>query len=131
MKPEYSDLIIKYFASYPSSLFIIYEQINPFDAFGKTMIENLKNRNCPLESIFKYPTLDDQIQRFKNLGYQNVRAKDFLYVYNHILDKKEKERIEKIEMLDEYEEWRLILQHYFVLIAYHGIVEFDLMNKFI
>lgn len=38
-------------------------QINPFDAFGKTMIKNLELRGCPLLSISDYPTLNDQRKR--------------------------------------------------------------------
>ena len=31
-----------------------------------------------------------------------------IYIYNNYLDKTQKLRIEKLEFLDEYEEWNLI-----------------------
>lgn len=32
-----------------------------------------------------------------------------------VLESEEKQRIERLELLDELEEWRLLLQHYFLL----------------
>ena len=42
---------------------------------------------------------------------------DMLKMYNSHMDRDEKKRIEKIDFLDELEEWNLIMQHYFFLIA--------------
>jgi hypothetical protein len=40
-------------------------------------------------------------------------------IYNELLDKKEKQRIEKLEYLDEFEEWNIIMGHYFGMVAGH------------
>jgi hypothetical protein len=40
-----------------------------------------------------------------------------LELYNEKTDQIEKKRIEKIDFLDELEEWNLIMSHYFFLIA--------------
>ena len=93
-------------------MIIIFEQINPKDTFGKKMIENLKNRKCPLLSIQDYPTLKSQIKRFLNLGYDESYFYKMLEVYHKFIENEELERIEKIEMLDEIEEWDLMLSHY-------------------
>ncbi len=38
-------------------------------------------------------------------------------IYNTYLDKQEVQRVQKLEFLDEFEEWHLIQGHYFVLLA--------------
>ena len=38
-------------------------------------------------------------------------------IYNKYCDQKERQRIEKIEFLDEYEEWNIMLGHYFVSLS--------------
>ena len=40
--------------------------------------------------------------------------------YNNMLDSTERDRVEKLEMFDEYEEWHLKCAHYMVLLGYHG-----------
>jgi|JI6StandDraft_1071083.scaffolds.fasta_scaffold36106_7 hypothetical protein len=40
-------------------------------------------------------------------------------IYNELLDKAEKARIEKLEYLDEFEEWNIIMGHYFGMVAGH------------
>ena len=54
-----------------------------------------------------------------------------LDIYNHYCDQEERKRIEKIELLDEYEEWNIMLKHYFVLIAtaFNEEVENDEYSK--
>ncbi|PHJ18021.1 leucine carboxyl, partial [Cystoisospora suis] len=44
------------------SVAVVYEQLNPNDAFGRTMVRNLQTRGCPLLTIFDYPTLESQRQ---------------------------------------------------------------------
>ena len=51
----------------------IYEQINPFDAFGKTMIRNLNARNIELKSYTTYPTTQSQEQRLLENGFTEVK----------------------------------------------------------
>ena len=40
------------------------------------------------------------------------------FSYYHYIDKNERLKIEKIEMLDELEEWNIIMGHYFGLVAH-------------
>lgn len=99
------------------SVFVTYEQTNPNDAFGKVMVDNLMRRGCPLLSVHDYPTLEDQRQRYLTRGWQNAFIGDMNEIYNRRLDRTDVMRIQKIEWLDEIEEWQLIQAHYFVLIA--------------
>lgn len=100
----------------PSS-FVLYEQFNPNDPFGKVMIDNLMKRGCPLLSIHEYPTLESQRERFLQRGWDRCLAVDMDQVYDKYLDVSDVERIQRLELLDEFEEWHLIQKHYFLSIA--------------
>lgn len=122
MQAMHGDNIIQWASSACSapSAIAVYEQFNPGDAFGKVMVENLQHRGCPLLSIHDYPTLDTQRQRYTERGWETAWAADMNEIYSRHLDVKDVERIHKIEMMDEFEEWHLIQAHYFQLIAMKG-----------
>jgi tRNA wybutosine-synthesizing protein 4 len=81
------------------------------------MVENLNDRGCGLKSIHEYPTLESQRKRFLERGYTHVSANDVLNMYNTLIDRNERTRVERIEFFDEYEEWVLILRHYCIVCA--------------
>ncbi|KAF8820908.1 leucine carboxyl methyltransferase [Cardiosporidium cionae] len=119
MAPTYSDKVIKWASSAVKapSAFIVYEQTNPTDPFGRTMVENLEARGCPLLGLHKYPTITSQIERYKQLGWKNCIATDMNDMYDKFIDQTERQRIEKLEIFDELEEWRLIQAHYILIVA--------------
>mmetsp|Transcript_55136 Transcript_55136/g.118387 ORF Transcript_55136/g.118387 Transcript_55136/m.118387 type:complete len:414 (+) Transcript_55136:73-1314(+) len=100
----------------PSAM-VVYEQTNPNDPFGKVMVDNLTQRGCPLLSIFDYPSLASQRERYLQRGWERCNLANMNEVYEKHLDRAEVERIQRLELLDEFEEWHLIQQHYFLLIA--------------
>lgn len=61
LKNEDSEAILKwlaeYFESSPYMCMINYEMIEPFDSFGQTMINNLRDRGCDLLGIEGCPTV--------------------------------------------------------------------------
>jgi len=120
MQAIHGDSIIQWASSAVSgapSAMVVYEQFNPHDPFGKVMVENLTSRGCPLLSIFDYPTLDSQSERYLQRGWEKCWLADMNQIYSRHLDEKDVERIHKLEMMDEFEEWHLIQNHYFQLIA--------------
>jgi len=120
MQALHGDAIVEWAAAAvpdaPSAM-VVYEQFNPNDRFGKVMVDNLMRRGCPLLSIHDYPTLESQRQRYLQRGWQKASAADMNQVYNKYLDSKDVERIQRLEFMDEFEEWHLIQGHYFVLAA--------------
>ncbi len=48
---------------------LVYEQVNPNDAFGKVMCQNMSSRSSPLLGLQAYPTLKSQRDRFFNLSH--------------------------------------------------------------
>jgi tRNA wybutosine-synthesizing protein 4 len=116
--PESSGNIIEWIAKcFPLASFITYEQINPYDAFGEQMMSNLKRRGCELKGIQAHPDLPSQESRFLSRGWTNVKALDMKRIYYEILSKKDRARIEKLEIFDEFEEFFLIMQHYSFTLA--------------
>lgn len=120
MQAMHGDSIIEWAASAvpeaPSAM-VMYEQTNPTDRFGKVMVENLAQRGCPLLSIHDYPSMTAQRERYLARGWDQCQLENMNEVYSRYLDHKDVERIQKIEMMDEFEEWHMIQAHYFLSIA--------------
>eukprot|EP01071_Lankesteria_metandrocarpae_P005572 Lankesteria_metandrocarpae@DN4044_c0_g1_i1.p1 len=119
MKASESDPVVQWASSAVSSAscFVTYEQINPHDAFGTVMMRNLLERGCPLRGIEKYPTLESQFKRYHSLGWTGSSALTMNQIYDTYLDREDVKRVEKLELFDEIEEWRLFGDHYFINVA--------------
>jgi [phosphatase 2A protein]-leucine-carboxy methyltransferase len=129
LAPETSTAILHNFsqklipAPTPLSL-IVYEPINPHDAFGRTMVANLSQRGIHLQSLHTYATLSLQKQRLIDAGFtdgQQAADVDFLFESDWVGDA-ERERVARCEMMDEVEEWRLLARHYAVVWGWRGSV---------
>uniref|UniRef100_A0A0D6R1K3 Leucine carboxyl methyltransferase 1 homolog n=1 Tax=Araucaria cunninghamii TaxID=56994 RepID=A0A0D6R1K3_ARACU len=115
LEPHVSRTLVKWTAEkFSSSVFIIYEQIHPEDAFGQQMIKNLESRGCALLSLNDTPTLEAKQALFTDLGWQKAVALDMDTIYNKGLDLPERRRIERLELFDEFEEWHIMQEHYCV-----------------
>ena len=82
---------------------------NPIDRFGQMMVKNFASKGCPLIGIHKYPHLNDQETRFTNAGFKKTEVFTmaqmylrFNHRYNECIDKQDRLKIEKLEMLDEF-----------------------------
>ena len=105
-------LLCQYF---PRSVCAIYEQVNPNDAFGQQMMLNLNCRGCPLLGIL--PSLEAQSQRLMQAGWERCSARCMLDLHENSLHPEDRCRIERLEMLDEFEEWNLLQSHYCVALG--------------
>jgi len=109
---------MKYFADCYQNIHLLnWEMMKLNDKFGQVMIRNFEQRGCDLLGIQEYPDVPALIKRFEALGYQNNEVYDMLTVYDKYINKDEKTRIEKIEWLDELEEWNLIQRHYYLALC--------------
>lgn len=116
--PEASGQVIELVANkFPQAHFLTYEQINPYDPFGAQMMANLKRRGCELKGISAHPDLPSQERRFLSRGWTTVSAMDMKSLYYQVLAQSDRERIEKLEIFDEFEEFFLIMQHYSITLA--------------
>jgi len=113
MQPEYSQAIVNWIKNTLSTAFFcLYEQIRPNDPFGKEMIFNLQRRGCALLGLHAFPDEEAQRRRFLDAGWDHAESYDLNIMYQRYVTPDERRRIERIQMLDELEEWILINQHY-------------------
>ena len=85
------------------------------------MIQNLSLRHVYLHTFTDYPDLESQRKRYKDAGFETVTAYSMNTYWDTHLQESEKERVAKLEFLDEVEEWRLFGDHYCILYAFKGI----------
>lgn len=100
---------------------ILYEPINPHDAFGKVMVSNLAARGIELQTLKKYGSLTAQKGRLKSYGFGGeaeggggIGVADVNFLWEEV-NEEEKARVASLEMVDEVEEWRLLAGHYCVV----------------
>jgi tRNA wybutosine-synthesizing protein 4 len=94
-----------------------FEMINPTDAFGMTMLENLEARGCQLLGLKDVPDEEAQVTRMLDSGFKNAHCENMIRIHNGKLDETERSRIEKLEMFDEFEEWDLLQTHYCICVG--------------
>ena len=99
------------------STFLVFDVVNTNDTFARLMQESLSERDTPLLGVSSSTTLEDWKQKFTTNGCPNAIAWDMNTVYNTLLPTEEKERIEKIEFLDETELLTQLLCHYCLVLA--------------
>lgn len=119
MTPETANPIIKTSSEFSNSHFLILEQLMPsgeHHPFSKRMINHFKKMEAPLQCVHTYPTIDDQIKRFQSLGYEYVNARNLLDCWD-LVDNEIKEKVEKVEAFDEWEEFIFFGHHYINLHA--------------
>ena len=85
------ELINRLCLLYDNLAFVIYDIIEPNDAFGRIMTKNLNTRGITLKGIQKYPSLNSQISRFSK-WFEHVQGFNMLEVYNTCVDRQEKNR---------------------------------------
>lgn len=127
LPPDTASSVLQYFTmtlTGPLSL-VLYEPVRPFDAFGKTMVSNLASRGIHLQTLKRYSSLEAQRERMRIAGFTDGQgAMDVSQLYQHVgwITEKERERVEKLEWLDEIEEWKLLAGHYCVAWGWRGEV---------
>nr|WOE55315.1 PhF00078.1 [Neoporphyra haitanensis] len=89
-----------------------FEQIRPDDPFGMQMVTNIAHRGSPLRGLAAVPDLRAQVHRFRTAGWTTVAAVDMRTFYYRYLTPARRAHIESLELLDEVEEWHLLLEHY-------------------
>jgi [phosphatase 2A protein]-leucine-carboxy methyltransferase len=85
------------------------------------MVSNLLARGIVLQTLKKYASLTRQRERLKVRGFSGgQQAADVDFLWEVWVGGGEKERVKRLEMLDELEEWRLLARHYCVAWGWRG-----------
>lgn len=101
--------------------FINYEQVNLSDKFGQIMIENLKLRDADLLGLDSCRDLTSQEERMLTSGFESATAWNMDTIYKDKLPVNDRERIEKLEFLDEADLLYQLLTHYCIVYAEKGL----------
>ena len=117
-----ADDLLGWASAHPNAQFCLLEQFLPDGVdhpFAKKMIDHFRKFRTPLQSVSKYPTLDDQKRRFLRLGWSAVRAQSLWQLWSdpEQVSVKQKNTLESAEVFDEWEEFILFSSHYFILEA--------------
>jgi O-methyltransferase involved in polyketide biosynthesis len=100
-------------------MLVNYDVIEPNDRFGSMMIENLKERGIHLSGIAGAPTIASHAERAKSLGFTSVRAVTMKGLYLTV-PRETQVALNKLEMIDDWDEWNLVHEHYAFVIAWRG-----------
>ncbi|CAE7437769.1 Lcmt2 [Symbiodinium sp. CCMP2456] len=118
MEPGEGDALAAWAAGrFSNCLFGMYEQIGPYDPFGRFMRRHFLQRQCPLRSLLARPDIEAQRARF--CSFPRVDAADMTSILS-ATPSEELARISGLEPFDEYEEFHLKCTHYFCLAAMSG-----------
>ncbi|KAF4921461.1 Leucine carboxyl methyltransferase 1 [Colletotrichum viniferum] len=122
------DLISWFEQKIPDLGIIIYEPIRPDDPFGKMMTSNLAARRIRMPTLESYKLPQDQEQRLRDTGFEHANALTVERIWERWVSSDEKERVDRLEGLDEVEEWKLLADHYVVAWGWRGS-GFELFNS--
>jgi len=101
----------------------IFDPIIQHDAFGQVMAQNLtkaKIITTSSMSLLQTRTLQNHIDKLVQCGFKYVTGCDFMTCYETILNGEDRTNANMCEMLDEVEEWILIMKHYCFVVAAGG-----------
>ena len=120
LPPQQSTAVLAWAAGVFSGGAVVacYEQLHPDTAFGRVMVGHLEARGCGLLGLAAYPDVEGQRVRYvEEAGWDVYEGWDMLEVWRGWLEEEEVRRVEKVEGLDELEEWNLIQAHYHISMA--------------
>ncbi|KAI1210528.1 LCM-domain-containing protein [Annulohypoxylon truncatum] len=124
METEGADSVIQWASTLGHAEFCLLEQIIPDGEdhpFAQTMLAHFEKLKTPLKSVFAYPTLESQQNRFTSRGWSQVDVNSLWHIWcsDQWLPADERKKIDAIELepFDEWEEFALFAGHYCVVIA--------------
>lgn len=128
LTPDENISVLKFWKSLFSELAVVlYDPMSLDDVFGQTMAQNLSRRGLDLLTFTKYPDLAARKQLFQEtLGYKAYLT-DLALVGGYgpqeesWINPQDSVRVARLEMVDEVEEIHLLLRHYCLIYAEHGM----------
>ncbi|KAG5950659.1 hypothetical protein E4U53_004629 [Claviceps sorghi] len=100
---------------------LLYEPMPLADAFGDMMISNLRARHIHMPSLDKYRDHQGQVSRLRASGFETTGYATIENAWETWVDQRERERVDRLEGLDEVEEWKLLAAHYLVVWGTRGV----------
>ncbi|KAH0572641.1 Leucine carboxyl methyltransferase [Spironucleus salmonicida] len=110
--------LIKQMRQFAYYAYISFEMINPDDKFGDTMIFNMSRRETFMPTFAEVGYTGSYRARFLENECESIFCKEAWEVYKKWNGRNE---MEKIEMLDEFEQFEIIMKHYGCICCGKGI----------
>ncbi|XP_050340470.1 LOW QUALITY PROTEIN: uncharacterized protein LOC126766804 [Bactrocera neohumeralis] len=95
---------------------ITYDAMQPNDRFGQMMLENLSGIGVHLKGILDLPTAADHEKRALDVGFAQVKCRSMKQLYLTV-PRDTMMWLNKLEMIDDWDEWNLVHEHYCFLVA--------------
>lgn len=112
-----------------TSVWASYDMISPADSFGRMMAQNLQDAGFHVPGFTAFPSLKDQEARFYPSHPQRAAVScSMATAHDIVLTMEEKEAANKIERLDELEEWEMLMSHYCITFATNNESLYDLVR---
>ena len=102
--------------------FLGYDPVRPSDAFGEIMVQNLAAMGAPFVGIHDCPDEGSHLSRALQCGFEWAAALDLSQAWSRALTQAQLLRLQRLEPLDETEEWDLMMRHYALVGAVKGSV---------
>ncbi|KAK1988555.1 leucine carboxyl methyltransferase [Colletotrichum cereale] len=115
------DVVAWFEQKIPNLAIIIYEPVRPDDPFGKMMTSNLAARRIRMPTLESYKLPQHQTQRLYDAGFEHANTLTVERIWENWVSTEEKERVDRLEGLDEVEEWKLLADHYVVAWGWRGV----------
>lgn len=115
-------LLSKIAVTCPQSIIALYDPILLNDQFGRVMEQHLNKAGIGdgTISLSLNRTLQSQIEKLTMCGFEIAVGCDMMAAYETVITPQQRERANQCEMLDEIEEWVLIMRHYCFVVAATG-----------
>lgn len=95
---------------------ITYDAMQPSDRFGQMMVENLNSIGVQLKGISDLPTQADHEKRALSVGFARAKCWSMRQLYLTV-PRDTVMWLNKREMIDDWDEWNLVHDHYCFLVA--------------
>lgn len=98
---------------------VLYDPIAGYDAFGQVMEKHLVSAGMAAAhtSLLQTRTLQQQLTKITDCGFEIAVGCDMWSAYETVLTDEQRVRANHCEMLDELEEWKMLMQHYCLAIG--------------
>ena len=110
----------------PNAIVAIYDPVLGNDGFGRVMEQHLTRAGVAVPPtmdsndqlcLTACRTIDSHLDHLTACGFQIAIGCDMLAAYDTVIGMAQRARANAVEMLDEIEEWMLIMRHYCLVVA--------------
>lgn len=133
LDPEASTAVLKWTATFPRALVVDYDMMAPDDAFGKIMAANFERKGWPIVGATTFKSLQDHRRRVtENVKFEKVHAANMDTVCSRFVlaDQEERRRVSRLEIFDDPDEFKLMMEHYCLVLAANGTEACALLHSF-